>query len=158
MGTERLNTGTKRLHIGTRRAVSHRNRTAPASTHEWPYYRCSYRYFTVDASWSVVTLHGVTQFTQRSASHMGRRCALSCFIYTHIKIYLALVKLPPPVQWCSFVFSGDLAPTTWVRAPTTWARKCQIRWEIGKFKDGTLSSFNRFSHLNLFNLYYLFNL
>ena len=32
--------------------------------------------------------------------------ALSCFIYTHIKIYLAIVKLPPPVQWCSFVFRG----------------------------------------------------
>ena len=113
MGTERLNTGIKRLHIGTS-SFTQEPRTAPASTHERTYYRCSYRYFTVDACHGQWSPCRVTQLTQRSASHMGRSSvfitavsgALSCFIYTHIKIYLAIVKLPPPVQWCSFVFRG----------------------------------------------------
>ena len=125
-GTERLHTGINSSTHGNRTA-QHRNQTAPHRNEQLhtgterlqpPHMNEHIIGALTDTSRS--THHGqwspcrVTQFTQRSASHMGRSRifitavsgALSCFIYTHIKIYLAIVKLPPPVQWCSFVFRG----------------------------------------------------
>ena len=65
--------------------------------------RCSYRYFTFYAPWSVAPCR-VTQFSVRHPTltwvvvclHRGRVwCPLLLYIHTQKKIYLALVKLLP---------------------------------------------------------------